>query len=587
MPVNVMQDVEIEDLQEPKVPGFPTIPGISGASGSTKHLTARTYKIIENRDTKVKKHLKQMVNAGDKLKLGYVRDRAVIPRALGEKLADMSESYSRQLKTLKKAWEKIDSTRVGTYGTEIEGGFAKSKSTAARFQRAVVAIEKIYNELREMSLKVLNDAWTAYCATNASVVADDKFIDVVKKYEGEVEWDSTLTKWKYITRPLILLPLLKGRSVYTQSSAALNVITSVGTKSDNSVYPQNRWKTRAGTVIEMLYQVQPVHKLDVFSDHAGFVCKYDFRGMPALFIYYQSLEHGHTFTNQRAAKTPGARGVVWMPVQGNEPKIVVRTDLHEPRNSYIGNLRALIPHISALAKGAGGGDILIIIGECTKSVDDQVMSFLKNLPVKGSTVKSTGRTLKMETLLGALEGYTLTRTNASKKQKNKKNKWVQGLGVHALVGYLLHNPANKCVTVSPKLVTFADGPVTQNFLSVDGKIGGSGDMHAFAHLLNKQEDKIARELKACDYSSVGGDLNKLTIGDKIIETIDRNESYACMWSNAAGDNMYDKICIIEDIRAVSAKRDHNTLISGKSPQGKQPVNKKPKLPVVLGKPTVV
>lgn len=471
----------------------------------------------------------------------------MIPRAVGVKMTELSESYSRQLMKLIKEAEIMRKTGVNLYGTEIEGGFAKSKKLAERFELAINSIEILYQNLRKESHKVMMGLWNN---TDKEELSRENFIKIYEKYGGKIESDSKNLKGVcFKKKPPILLPLLKGKDVYANSYAALKTMVHVVAKENQSAERLNKATTLSEkTTIEMLYQVQPKHDMSVFSDHAGFVCKYEFEEKPPLYIYYHSLEHGQQHTDRRAAWNYGAESYLWLPVQSISKKSaeVERRTIQEPRLAYVGNLRVQLSYLSELA--GDKGVILIIIGECTSSIDKRVCEFLKDLTGESgmwSKAKNeeTRPNVKNENL-AHFKDYDYVRINASKAKESGGRS--SGLGVHALVGYILRKEiCEGDVKVTAKLVTLKN--VKQNFISVVAGGGAGREKHAFTHLLNGEENELAKELDRCGYVSVGGDLNNLTCGKEIVETWDWKERKVSIGSNSTGTKMYDKISIIEGI----------------------------------------
>ena len=82
----------------------------------------------------------------------------------------------------------------------------------------------------------------------------------------------------------------------------------------------------------------------------------------------------------------------------------------------------------------------------------------------------------------------------------------------------------------------------QNILTLS--YGPQKDLHAFAHLLNKKENALANELKACGYLSVSGDLNKISVGTDLVETVNERQSFVARGSNSTASKMYDKVTIL-------------------------------------------
>ena len=554
MPIGDMDITSIAILSDPMGTACPTITGIDGEVNPTTLLSKRSYDIIVERKIKAEKHKKCSEKKGELRKLGYIQARAVIPRAIGVKITELSESYSQQLTKLIKEAQNLWEDKVNLYGTEIEGGFAKSKITAERFERAINNIEKEFANLRMKSRNVMLNAWkTLESAMVDDGPAEGKFRDMNRKYGGDVKWDVNKNEWEFSPAPLILLPLLKGKDVYKNSYAALESVLNVRRNKYNSSERHNKAMTKTKkTTIEMLYQVQPKHGMSVFSDHAGFVCKYEFEGKPPLYIYYHSLEHGQEHTNRRAAWNYGSQSYLGLPVRNNEKtsKKAQRRTIQEPRLAYVENLRVQLSYLSELAEEER--DILIIIGECTSTIDERVREFLKDLTdINGASGeanhKKTSPNVK-NAKLTYLKNYDFECINASKKSWGVHG-WGTGKGVHALVGYMLRHKGERDVEVTAKMVTLGSD-VKQNFISVVARGRDWEEKHAFTHLLNGCEDELAKELNRCRYVSVGGDLNNLTCGKDLVETWDREARQMSIGSNSTGRKMYDRISIIDRISPV-------------------------------------
>jgi len=226
----------------------------------------------------------------------------------------------------------------------------------------------------------------------------------------------------------------------------------------------------------------------------------------------------------------------------------------EPRLAYVDNLfeSGLLWKLVQDAR-SDDGHVLIVIGECTSSVHERFLD-----KIMGVTMASSGRRERVPLSASdkdgtgtQIENFKLKYVNASKTGKPKKSGAKsetdsEGLGVHALTAYMLLNvksagkkPGFK---LDPCLLTLTDG-TRQNMLSLT--YGPNGEKHAFAHLLNKKENALANELARCDYVSVGGDLNNITIGEDLVETAAWDVRSISTGSNSTSSVMYDKITILE------------------------------------------
>jgi hypothetical protein len=209
-----------------------------------------------------------------------------------------------------------------------------------------------------------------------------------------------------------------------------------------------------------------------------------------------------------------------------------KLDFHNPRRAYIDNLyeelkNALIP-IASQEKG----NLLVVIGECTLEIHVEVL----NLVLGNVSLDSVN-------IYGAktqAPDYDLKVVNASKSEY-KNGKRVNGLGVHALMGYLFLNTKNKNtgVALEPSILTLNDD-TRQNLITINY----GGKLHAITHLLNGNENGLANELKNCGYVSVGGDLNNITVGTDLVQTCNREGTQMSMGSNSTSSTLYDKIVIL-------------------------------------------
>jgi hypothetical protein len=216
----------------------------------------------------------------------------------------------------------------------------------------------------------------------------------------------------------------------------------------------------------------------------------------------QWTEHGHQFTSTRTAWNYGSSHELQLPTS-NFGSLRV----NDPRSAYLYALDAVLADVKNRA-ARDGGNLLVVVGECTKTIHDRIYS-------------------------AAQQGnHRMTWFNAS-----------SGRGVNALTAYLfsLHHTTNP-VIIEPTLLTFTTRSTTveQNLFTVTY----NSEKHAFAHLLNSYEDAIADELLHNGFVSVGGDLNNLTVGEALVQTINADETHMSMGSNSTGSKMYDKIVIL-------------------------------------------
>jgi hypothetical protein len=358
MPVTKMTDVS--PLSEPTATTAPLLKGIYGRKGTTQPLTPRSYEILAARLMKAQQSARFDPGKDSKPKLGFLMDRAKIPRAIGLKMADLTESYSEQMWGLLDAALAIDKDEDEPFGPELEGVFEKSRVTAKRFQQAMDAVERCYAALREESSRVVIDAARSILAMNTDEstklqLLDALFLRYDVDYQRLVDGNDVR---EMVTPKTTLLPLLKGKNVYRNKSNTLGYLTSSSTKVNQSSELAWQGRTKKGTVIEMLYQVQPKFETSVFSDHAGFVSRFSCNGCPPLFVYYHSLEHGQQHTDTRTAWNFGSHSSLNLALQGSgkvDPEESAKLSIHDHRQAYVKSLyeelRVLLPHASSLKHG--------------------------------------------------------------------------------------------------------------------------------------------------------------------------------------------------------------------------------------------
>jgi hypothetical protein len=551
MPVKKLTDVS--PLSDPTAATAPLLKGISGRKGTTQPLTERSYNILKERLSKQAQYFSQSDPLkGGKLKLGGLLDRAKIPRAIALKMTDLTESYSQQMWALVEAALSIERDEDEPYGPELEGVLEKSRAMAERFQQALEEIEECYALLRQESRQVVMDAVNAIVSMNTDVPTKLQLLEALfNRYNVDYRWlvDSNGVVNNYEATPRqTLLPLLKGKNVYKNKENTLGYLFKFTTKTNQSSKRASGGTTNKGTAIQMLYQVQPKFETSVFSDHAGFVAKISCKGWRPLFVYYHSLEHGHQHTNTRTAWNYGSHSSLNLAVQGSgtlDPEDSPRLAIHNHREAYLKNLMDELNVLMKLARDEQG-NVLVVIGECTLAIHEGVLDLVLQYAQSPTDWTKISRisenSINVHGAKTQAPDYDLKVVNASKTEI-KKGKVVPGLGVHALMGYLFLSTKNSTpgVSLEASLLTLKDN-TRQNLLTL--KYGPHGELHALTHLLNGKEDALAGELKACGYASVGGDLNNLTVGTALVETIDRNGTHISMGSNSTATEMYDKIVLL-------------------------------------------
>lgn len=550
MPVTKLTDVS--PLSDPTATTAPLLKGISGRKGTVQPLTETSYKILSERLSRAQELSKLDPSKVGKPKLGLLLERAKIPRAIGLKMADLTESYSQQMWALLEAALSIDKDEDEPYGPELEGMFEKSRAMAQRFQTAMEEIEQCYALLRRESRQSVLGAAKAIVSMNTDVSTKIQLLEALftrynVDYRRILDVEGSVKDYEFVPKQ-ILLPLLKGRSVYRNKQNTLGYLTSVSTKTNRSKERASKAKTKNSTLVEVLYQVQPKYETSVFSDHAGFVARFACNGGRPLFVYYHSLEHGHQHTNTRTAWNFGSQSSLNMVVQGSgkvDPEESTKLSIHNHRDAYIASL---FDELRALIGRASGeqGNVLVVIGECTLSIHEGVLNLV--LPRVQSPTDWTKLSRISEgsvNVHGAptlAPGYDLKIVNAGKPEYHK-GKVVPGLGVHALMAYLFLNTKNSVsgLDLEASMLKLTDG-TRQNILTL--KYGPRRELHAFAHLLNGKENALARELKQCGYVSVGGDLNNITVGTPLVATSDRKGTSMSVGSNSTATEMYDKIVLL-------------------------------------------
>ncbi len=507
--MSVTKMSNVSPLTNPNLKTSPVLKPISGRAKTQKPLTERSYETLMNR---VKKANKKSMG------LGFLLDRAAIPRIIAHKIANLTESYNYEMWELLSAADAINSDEDEPFGPAIEGVIEGSHATAERFQEAFDGIQACFHELDSWSRMVLEKADQAISSMGETL----KFKQMIRQdftHRYHLQDDGSCS--------LVLLPLMKGMSVYKNREKTLSYLLNYGTQKNNSSERTSSWTTQANTQIDMVCQVQPQYKNQVFSDHAGFVAQLSPKNSPPLYVYYQSLEHGQVFTDKRTANNFGSRPRrgVNLPNSGNSNSSDFRTiPVHDPQAAFLPMIQDQL--FSLLAKADHDqASVLVIVGECNEWIDKGF---------RDSYADSY-------TSLGNSEFYFgLTYVNASKPTyKSGKLSNPLGDGRHALTGYLFVNHLSPPVcTLEASLVKLNDG-TRQNILTVKMK---NSELHAFGHLLNGKEDALARELKKCGYTSVGGDLNNISTGNSIVAT--SSPSHISIGSNSVEDTMFDKIVIL-------------------------------------------
>lgn len=562
MPVTPMLDAS--ELFDPSGTSAPRLENMSGREKTTKPLTQRAYEQLERALKKLSSGPSHTLTPQKiDLKLGLLLERSKLPRAIAVKMADLTEAYYHQLWALLESANTVESDKDEPHGPELEGVFEKSRDTARRFQEAMDGIELAFAELREESNKAVVEAAKAISAMNSDTPTKMMLMQaLLKKYVIDVDAvrneDGTISFQK-IKAKHILLPLMKGQNVYRNKKSTFEHLLSFGTKVNKSLNLKNQADTMNGTRIEMLHQVQPKFETSVFSDHAGFVARFSCpkTDWPKLYVYYHSLEHGQQHTSTRTGWNYGSIGGLELttPRSGFNGENKGTLKVNEPRNAFLSNLNGLLNNIIEVAQKEQA-NVLLVVGECTETIHEGILDLIlprvqdplnwQNLPrAPLSQVNVHGTRTQAK-------GFDLKVVNASKSEYDSEGERTRGQGVHALVGYLFLNTANKepGVKVEPSLLSIQKKSgkkkklvdVRQNIITV--KYGPKDELHAFSHLLNGEEDDLAVELGKCNYLTVGGDLNNLSSGTALVETVDRTGSHMSMGSNSTVSKMYDKIVLL-------------------------------------------
>lgn len=560
MPVTPMTDAS--ELFDPSGTSAPKLEWMSGRANTVKPLTQRSYEQLVRALKKLSSGPSHTITPQKvDLKLGLLIKRSKLPRAIAVKMADLTEAYNQQLWALLESANAIESDKDEPHGPELEGVFEKSRDTAMRFQEALDGIERAFALLREESHKAVIEAVKAISSMNSDARTKlilmqalfNKYainVDTVRNQDGTFSIQKTKAKH-------ILLPLMKGQNVYRNKKSTFEYLLSFGTRANKSQNLQNQANTKNGTCIEMLHQVQPKFDTSVFSDHAGFVARFSCpkTDWPPLYVYYHSLEHGQQHTSTRTAWNYGSIGGLELttPRSGFQGGNKGTLKVHEPRNAFLGNLHGLLGKLIETAQKEKA-DVLLVVGECTETIHEGILDLLLPRvqdPQNWQTL--TRAPLSQVNVHGTrtqAKGFDLQVVNASKSEYDSEGERTRGQGVHALVGYLILNTANKKpgVKVEPSLLSIQKTKkkkrveVRQNIITV--KYGPKDELHAFSHLLNGDEDDLAAELGNHNYITVGGDLNNLSSGTALVETVDRSGSHMSMGSNSTGSKMYDKIVLL-------------------------------------------
>lgn len=559
MPVEKMNNAS--SLSDPRAPTGPLLEGMSGRQNSVKPLTERAYAQIERelknqlgRKTTRQAFLQMQPGTsptGDP-KLGFLLKRAKIPRVLAQKMADLTEGYHKQMMALLEAIDTVNDEDTELAAPELQGIFEKSRVTAERFQEAMEDIERVYAQLRTDSSEAVFEALKAIVALSTDTSTKQQLAAMLfQKYgvENSVvrNSDGSMSFTKLVPKQT-LLPLMKGANVYENKQKAFEYVLRSQTKVNKSSERQNQATTADGTVIEMLHQVQPKYGMSVFSDHAGFVAKFSrTKGDSSpLYVYYHSLEHGHQHTTTRTAWNYGSQHSLHVPMQVSgafDPEKTLA--VHDPRSAYVNNLAAGLLNELVKFTDRDQGSLLLIVGECTLSIHEQLLDLVLRFTLNSMNGQRERFSLNTTNVHGTptqAPDYDLKVINAG-KAGDSKGKNSEGLGVHALMAYMFLN--NKSVKsgfeLEPCLLTLKDG-TRQNMLSLT--YGPKNERHAFAHLLNKKENALANELSKCGYVSVGGDLNNITVGTDLVETINNTSTHMSMGSNSTASTIYDKITML-------------------------------------------
>ncbi|MCP3105296.1 hypothetical protein LZ198_41150 [Myxococcus sp. K15C18031901] len=551
MPVAKM--TEVSPLTDPNATTAPHLKGISGRKGTTQPLTERSYRILKERLDKQNKFSGQSPVQDGLPKLGLLLDRARIPRAIGVKMADLTESYNQQMWALVEAALSAEQDADEPFGPELEGMLEKSRATALRFQEALDSIERCYDYLRQESAEAVRNAAAAIVGMDTD---DNSKLELLRvlfdryqvDYSGEGENDFLTNLYESLRPRQTLLPLLKGANVYRNKKNTFDYLLSVSTKTNQSDELKTWAKTAKGTTIAMKYQVQPKFDTSVFSDHAGFVARFSCPGAPPLFVYYHSLEHGQQHTNMRTALSYGAQSGFSLFKQGSgtfDPDKSSKLSIHDHRDAFLGSLYQELDSLLGVAKQEQA-NVLLVVGECPRIIHEGILELVLYRVQSDMDDEVIGRVSELSVNVHGAKtqapGFDLKFENASKSE-HKGGKLVAGMGVHALTAYLFLNTQHVTpgLEVEASLLTLTDG-TRQNLLTL--KYGPQNELHAFTHLLNGKENALAAELKTCGYVTVGGDLNNLTSGTALVETCDREGHRLSLGSNSTSSEMYDKIVVL-------------------------------------------
>lgn len=544
-----MSDIYVEALKTPKENTPPLLKGISGRANTTQPLTEKSYAILRGKLLKNK-----TAKSGNLIdNFSTFIDRAIIPRTIALKMTDLTESYSNQMWELIEEACSIEKDDDEPYGPELEGRLDKGQAIAERFQEAHDSINECFKYLKEECSKVCIKVFDEINIMKIEPQEKCRSVENLCKRSGiKLEWLSNIQgDYQFNFEPtLLLLPLIKGKSVYTNRSRTLEYLIKYATNKNNSLQRSDKTTTAKNTTIEILHQVEPKYEHRVFSDHAGFIATFSHPFSVPLYVYYHSLENGYQHTNTRIAWNYGAQSSLSIPLSSSNPDSDSRQmfNLHNPREAYIPNLHEKLRYL--FGNNNSPGDVLVIVGECTSEIHNSILDLVLKVEQNQFNKKIVRINENTMNIYGAptlAPGYDLKFINASKKSRDKKGKIINGLGVHALTAYMFYNTKlgpRKIPSLEPKLLTLASNSTTeQNILSLS--YGPSNELHAFTHLLNGNENALATELKNCGYCSVGGDLNNISMGDELVQTVDISGTFLRMGSNSVGTSMYDKIVILQ------------------------------------------
>lgn len=562
MPVQKMNNVS--SLFDPKVSTGPVLERMFGRQGTVKPLTERAYAQIEQglENQRIRKEARQKflkTKTGTSLtvdpKLGFLLERAKIPRVLAQKMVDLTEGYHKQMVALIRAIDTVNDEDAELAAPELQGVFEKSRMTAERFQAAMEGIEEIYEMLRNGSREAVFDALLAIGNLSTDTSTKRQLAGrLLTKYGIDTSFESLgdLASPSQLKPKQTLLPLMKGANVYENKQKVFEYLLSSQTKVNKSSERKNQATTDDGTVIEVMHQVQPKYNSSVFSDHAGFVAKFSRTNQdgPPLYVYYHSLEHGHQHTNTRTSWNYGSQHGLNVFRQGSgdfSPDKDKTLSVHDPRSAYVDNLHHGLLDALFQRVDSDQANLLLIVGECTLSVHEGLLDLILQFEMKDEQWERFPLTKNnVHGTPTKAPGYDLKVINASKtgdSKEKKKKKDSDGLGVHAFMAYMFLNTQlpKPGFDLEPCLLTLKDG-TRQNMLSLT--YGPNNERHAFAHLLNKKENALANELSKCGYVSVGGDLNNISVGTDLVETINNTNTFLSMGSNSTSSTIYDKITLL-------------------------------------------